>query len=349
MNSAKLGVLEILAQNPKGSQSISDIVRALKRSRGRAYYKNVYDTIKSLEEEGVISVKSAGRTSLISLDFGNPETILNLSIIEIEKKRSFLKEESDESGIVRSLEAIGGLAILMRPRETLKLNLLEVLYIAEEGYTRMLSELDKLGKKHNCRIIPLILTSKEFKDKLESAESNMIKDALRDCIILSNPESFWRLMENAAVKDVGMLEKIEDIREGELRYNLARFGYTGFGDEKLKGGKISIEGIIIACLLKKDARLTEAVPVLLAKNAVNYRLLLYLATKYGLAGMMGFLMETSAGISKKREIREALALFELYRKPVKSNAGNPLARKWGISTRNTLADFRKTMELYNAT
>lgn len=368
MNSTKLRILEILSQGPTGlggpsegaigptglagssePQSISDLARALKTLHGSAYYKNVYDTVRDLEAEGLISIRSAGRTSLVSLDFGNPETTLLLSIIEIEKKRSFLKEEPGELDIIRSLEAISGLTILIHPQENLKLNLLEILYLADEGHARILSELKELEKKYNRRIAPLILTAEEFKKGLESAERNIIKDVLRDCIILSDPESFWRVIENAAVKDASALGKFEEIKEGELRYNLARFGYSGFGDEKLEGRKINLESIIIACLLKKEARLTEAIPVLLAKNAVNYRLLLHLAIKYGLTCMMGFLMETAAELSKKQGIQQALALFEMYRKPAASNTGNPIAKRWGISTRNTLNDFKKTMELYNAT
>jgi len=338
---------------PSGSsepQSISDIARALKTLRGSAYYKNVYDTVRDLEAEGLISIRSAGRTSLVSLDFSNPETTLLLSIMEIEKKRSFLKEEPGELEIIRSLEAIGGLTLLISPRENLKLNILEILYLAkEDDHARILSELKELEKKYNRRIVPLILTVEEFKKGLESAEKNIIKDVLRDCIILSNPESFWRTIETAAIKDPIALGKIEDIKGGELRYNLARFGYSGFGDEKLEGRKINLESIITACLLRKDARLAEAIPVLLAKNAVNYRLLLHLAIKYNLTSMMGFLMETAAELSKKQDILQALALFEIYREPAASNTGNPIAKRWGISTRNTLKDFKKMMELYNAT
>jgi hypothetical protein len=317
--------------------------------RGSAHYKNIYDAVKSLEEEGIAGVKSAGRTSLVSLNFENPETASILSIIEMERKRSFLREEPSEADIVRALEEIDGLAILISPQENLKLNLLEILYVTEEGSaSRIASELRELGKRHNRRIAPLILTAREFQGLLGSAESNPAKDSLSDRIIVSNPEGFWRIVEAAAIVGTDALGKVEEIGKGELRYNLARFGYSGFGDERPRGRKINIESIIAACLLRKEARLTEAVPILLAKNQVNYRLLLHLAVKYGLTGKAGFLMETAAELSKKRDIRQALAFFEIYRKPAASNAGNPIAKRWGILTRNALNDFRKTMELYNA-
>ena len=170
MNSGELAVLEALAQSPKGQLSISDIVRLLKSLRGAAYYKNVYGTVKKLKAEGVVGIKSAGRTSLVSLNFSNPDTISALSIMEIEKKRAFIKEERGEADLVRALESLGGGSIvLIKPRENLKLNIVEILYITGEGgISNVLTEAKKIGKIHNCRICPLVLTKNEFKKLLEN-------------------------------------------------------------------------------------------------------------------------------------------------------------------------------------
>jgi hypothetical protein len=345
MNSTELGILEVLSKSPKGRQSISDIVRALKKLRGRAYYKNVYDAVKGLGEEGIIKITKAGRTSLVSLDFGSPQTIGVLSIMEIEKERAFLKKNPGKSAILHAIEALGCPAAVIRPWAGPKLNMWKLFCITERK--GILADVRGIERMHNLMISPLILDGKEFKSMLESPEKNQIKDVFRDYLVVSNPEVLWRGVETASISETGALGDIENIGRGELRYNLGRFGYGGFGG-KAGGGKINIESVIAACMLSGEARLVEAVPVLLAKNRVDYGLLLYLAALYDLTGMAGFLMETAAAISGDANVKRGLGLFEHYRKPLKASTGNRIAARWGISTRNSLKDFKSTMELYNA-
>ena len=344
MNSTELWVLETLAKAPKSAMSISDIARAPKGARGRAYYKNVHAAVRALEAEGIVRTRKAGKTSLVEIGFGGPLTAGALGMMEIGKKLAFLKEEPGEGGLVRDLEGLE-IAALIRPRENLALNICEVLCVSE-GPDGALDGLRRIGKMRNRRIIPLALTPAEFTGLLGSGGGSAAREALRDCIVLAGQEAFWRLVESS--------QFAEDGREG-LQKSLARFGYEGWGAERAKcskghagGGQIGgLEEAIIACILSGDARLFEAVPALLAKNRANYRLLLYLALKGGVAEKAGFLAATAAATTGRDDLKRGAKVFEPYKKGP-TPGKNPLAREWGVRTRDTAADFKRVMEVYGA-
>ena len=72
-----------------------------------------------------------------------------------------------------------------------------------------------------------------------------------------------------------------------------------------------IEYVITAVLLQEDARLTEAVPVVLAKNNFKPNVLAFLSQKYETAGKLLGLLKALNKIKSIRDVAETVELLEL--------------------------------------
>lgn len=354
MDSTTFRILDALSRSLGKRYSINGLVKRMQELGYTAYYKNVYDRVQELRGEGILEVSKTGNASLVSLRLGNPQTIDELSVLELEKKRRLLEKHADEEFFIRELESAGKDIIslsLIEPEENIKLNAAEILCLAESSSAEsILKKFKELAGKHNRRLCPLVLSNEEFKFLLEARGYNSVKGILADKVVLTNPSGFWKTISEAGIRE----ESLHKMSEPELYYNLSRFGYTAFTiEEKGKAEEYGIESTITACLMKDDARLTEAVLILLAKNTVNFRLLLYLTLKYNKTNMMGYLIEAAKTLikdeKKKKNLDAALKLFELFCKPAETaESANPMAKKWGVETRTALSDLEETMRLYNA-
>jgi hypothetical protein len=72
--------------------------------------------------------------------------------------------------------------------------------------------------------------------------------------------------------------------------------------------------------MREDARHIQAVPVILAKNRVNYGLLLFLSQKYGLLGELLGLLKVLQKIKPMKEIEETLKIMGVLKiKEIRAN------------------------------
>jgi hypothetical protein len=355
-------ILDALSRDPGKEESISGLVQRIKELGYKGYYKNIYDKVQDMKREGLLRVRKIGRVVLISLKLDDPRTIDELSIMEIERKRRLMKAYAEEEEFIQDLEVADNENLhclaFMKPEKNIKLNAAEILYLmnSEKGMESLLKRVKKLAAKYNKAIYPLILTEKEFQRLLELREHNQAKELLKDKIVMVNPAGFWRIISQAKIIDVGERKlNPREIRKSALYYNLGRFGYSVFTNElkKEKPVKLEVETIIMACLMAEEARLREAVPILLSKNKVNHQILLFLAIKYRKINILGYLMEMTKNLirndKKKVVLDNALSLFELFRE----NSGeikvkDSLAKKWGIEIRTTKKEIEEKMRLYNA-
>ena len=74
------------------------------------------------------------------------------------------------------------------PRDDSDIDLLVINKIGDRSIN--FSKYELLFKK---KINPIFITKSEFVKMLKDSEENVGKQALKDHIILNNPESFWRL------------------------------------------------------------------------------------------------------------------------------------------------------------
>lgn len=359
MDSTAFRILDALSQNPGCKYSINGLVGRIRELGYSAYYKNVYDRVQELKEEGILDVRKTGNTSLVSLHFNGPHVFDELAVMELEKKKRLINKHPQTGTFIHDLEAqlddSHSLA-LVRPDENIKLNTTDILCLTKPENTEdILKRCRLLGQKHNTRIHPLTLTTEEFTRLLESREQNPVWEILADKIVLTNPAGFWKTAGEARIPE-SRRERHGPHRMSmrELYSNLSRFGYAAFTvNEGGEAEEYCIESTITACLLNDDARLREAAPILLTKNHINYRLLLYLAVKHKRVNSAGYFMEAAKELiqdeEKKKTLGQALKLFMLFREtPREVEASNPVAEKWGVETRTTLRDLEETMRLYNA-
>ncbi len=349
-------ILDALAREPGREESISGLVQRIRELGYKGYYKNVYDKVQWMGKEGLLKVRKVGRVSLISLKLNSFRTRDELAIMEIERKKGLMDKYPEEEEFIRAIEEADGnlnSIAFMRAERNIKLNAAEILYLlnSEKGVEHLLEEVKKLAARYNRVIYPLILTEEEFQGLLESEEHNQVKELLGDKVVMVNSTGFWKLVGQGKIPGVGEIINPEGIEKAQLYYNLGRFGYAAFTKEfPGKSARFNIETIILACLMAEEARLREAIPVLLSKNRINYRLLLFLAIKYRRTGILGYLMEMTRDLIKDdKKMDKALKLFELFGENSKElKVKDSLAKKWGVESRTTLKEIEEKMRLYHA-
>ncbi|MEA1924794.1 MAG: helix-turn-helix domain-containing protein [Candidatus Altiarchaeota archaeon] len=360
MDSTTFRILDALSRHPGSKPSINGLVKEIRELGYIAHYKNIYDKTQKLKKQEMLTIKKTGNISLISLNTSNPQLIDQLTIMELEKKNNLLQKHPHEKEPIQELETTCDnkptSIALINPEKNIKLNITEILYLTTNRNTKPpLTRLREIARKHNTTIHSLTLTSQELQKMLEAEEQNQAKKILENKIILANPAMFWKTITKIKPREAG--ENKPDpgkISPEALEYNLRRFGYASLTTKQQeKTDNINIETIIIACLLQGDARLKEAVPVLLAKNKINHRLLHYLALKHHKHNLTGYFIETTSELvvdqEKKKELRNMLKLFETYsdKKP-KTSSEETTPKRWSVETKTSKRDLKEKMRLYNA-
>ena len=213
---------------------------------------------------------------------------------------------------------------LISPDKNAKLNRAELLILLkgagqelelQNTILNMNKTLSLLQSKLNIKIDYLILIKEGFQNLLRSDEINPLKEVLSDQITFLSPQAFWN--EIKTVFENGMQIRFSEketnpakISEIDLVCNLARFGYKEMGSELREGEKICIEYIVASILMEGTVRRLDAIPVILAKNNVDYSLLVFLAQKYSLLNKLSGILEAMYKIKPLPEVFQALKTLE---------------------------------------
>ena len=322
MNGTELRVLEAMSKRVGEPISIRQLTSEMKRESGSAYYPNIYRALSSLEKEGVVTMEKEGRASIPTLNFASYLLLDALTEMELQKKREFLRKwphdwplfESQERdlGDLPSVESI----LLFDPERNAKLNRAEPLILMEEKDKAREGKVEKaareMGTRFNVRVEPLVMAGAELIERVRSPEKDLFKEMLSDMVVLCMPQNFWKLIRNAAIRGVRIKfdpDRTDPSRIGEkdVAYNLARFGYTEIGSEAERGRDFSVEYTVSSALLDEDKRRIAAVPVLLAKNKIDYLLLGFLSRRYGFAEKLLGALIAIIKVVPSKEIEHAIA------------------------------------------
>lgn len=235
---------------------------------------------------------------------------------------------------------------IIEPRRNIKANRAELLFLMKEpnatggprgiesrkGLEKILDEEIKslyslkiplretMKQELNLRIDYLALKTGEFYNLLGSGERNPLREMLSDKVAIAGPQDFWLAIwralqeERLPVSSQAPLSPLK-ISEKDLAYNLDRLGYREMGTAAWEGEKICPESTIISALLKGDKRRIEAIPVIISKRIrtdkpLNYRLLIFLAEKYGKAGKLLGLLNALQKIKHDENLKKAIQLLE---------------------------------------
>ncbi len=348
MDKTTFRILDTLSRDLASPVSINELTKRITRLHSPAYYKNVYDRVHELSRRRLLSVSTTGNASQVSLNLGSYLLTDMLAEVEMINKRTLLENREGIQAILMELESclsrdfpLIDSVSLVAPKRNLSLNRLEFLIILKRGATDLMDMhlcLRRLQSMHNISIDPLILSESEFTGFLRSSEYNPLKDMLSDKIAVLNPVNLWRLLSKhltsgMVIKSTGSVD-ITRIPEKDLSYNLERFGYREFGTRTRAGRRICLECIIISAMLSSDARKRESVPILLAKNKINYSLLVFLCQEHNILNKLLGLLNTLKKIKCSNEALSAIRILEAI----------------GIDEEKAdLKGIKKKMELYHAT
>jgi DNA-binding transcriptional ArsR family regulator len=322
MNGTEFRVLDAMSRRVSDPVSIRQLTAEIERESGSAYYPNIYRALSSLRKEGIVAMEKQGKASIPSLNFANYLLLDTLTEMELQKKREFLKKWPDTWGFFESLErelgdmpSVGSI-LLLDPERNAKLNRAEPLVLTEEKVKAQEGKVEKvtneIGVRFNVRVDPLVVAGAELIERLRSPEKNPFKELLADMVVLHMPQKFWRLIRNAVVHGVRIkfdLDRTDPSKIGEkdMVHNLVKLGYRELGSETDGGQDFSVEYIISSALMGEDRRRIAAVPVLLAKNKVDYSLLVFLSQKYGFAEKLLGALVALIKVAPSREIERAVA------------------------------------------
>jgi hypothetical protein len=307
MDEATYRILDILSRNLGKPISINDLTRKIEETYGRTYYANTNEKIHSLTHNNIIRLSKSGRSSIISLYFENYLLIDMLSEMDLIRKQDFLRERQEMQMLMMEIDTFFHNApliksiSLMNPERNAKLNKAEILFHLKSPGRKPTADtkieistiMSNLQKMHNIKIDYLILDDETFLDLLRSNEINPVRELLHNKIVALYPQGFWMSIRGEILRGTMIIAEEKEtyaakIGEEDLVFNLARFGYTEFGPKLEQGRPICIEYIVSAIMFSKDARRTDAIPIILAKNSkkIRYDLLLFLARKYDFEGKM---------------------------------------------------------------
>jgi len=327
MNKTSFRILDTLSRDLNGHISIRKLTDMIKELHGTAYYKNIYDKIQELKKQDILNILKVGKSSVISLNFSNYSLADILSEIELKKKKEFLEKKPEAQLIFLEIEELLKnfnsikSAMTINPRKNLKLNRLEFIILLannskeEIEIPAITSVMEKIQNKYNIKIDSLILTEKRFLKFMNSNDDNPLKEMFWDKIVFFHPQSFWIIIRTGLKNGMKIIsERIgtnpAKITEKDLMYNLSRFGYKEMGIKIEKGNDICVEYIITSILLQSGARRIYAIPVILAKNKINYNLLTFLCQKYKKMGQLLGIIKILNKIKKDREIKTVIRILE---------------------------------------
>ncbi|MDG7018597.1 MAG: hypothetical protein JRN73_09640 [Nitrososphaerota archaeon] len=322
MNGTEFRVLDAMSKRVGDPISIRQLTSGMKRESGPAYYTNIYRALSSLEKEGIVTMEKRGRASIPTLNFASYLLLDTLTEMELQKKREFLRKRPHTWPLFESLERdLGDLPsvesiLLLDPVRNEKLNRAEPLVLmdgkdkAREG--RVEKAAREIGVRLSVRVNPLVVDGAELVEGLRSPQKNPFKEMLSEVVVLCMPQNFWKLIRDAAVHGVRIRfdpERTDPSKIGEkdLAYNLARLGYREIGSEAERGQGFSVEYTVSSALLSEDKRRTAAVPVLLAKNKIDYPLLCFLSRRYGFAEKLLGALIAMIKVVPTKEVDHAIA------------------------------------------
>jgi DNA-binding transcriptional ArsR family regulator len=328
MDKTEFRIIDALSRHFNNPMTISALTREIKRLHGVAHYANIYRKIRSLTSAGIITVNEVGNASLVSLNCNNYPLVTLLAEAELRRIRDLLRERQEwqmvfDTMTTRLSQLSNAMtACLVDPERNLKLNRAELIFklggsAGAFGYEARAihKKLREIQAISTIRVDGLVLGERAFWRFVCSQDKNPVREMLSNKAAFLTPDVFWTHMRNAVLHgsnvrfDSGRTHPGK-ISERDLVYNLSRFGYKELGSDIEMGQEICIEYIVTSLLLRGDARRREAIPVLLAKNDVDYGLLIFLSQKYGVADRLYGHLLAVADISPAGEIEKAIEFLQ---------------------------------------
>ena len=195
-------VLVYLSRNINKKVTINSISKGLKLA-----YGFLHETVQKLEKEKIVNVEEVGNYNLVSLNLKNPMAVGELTRISIiitqsimEKSRQIAKLPALVSQLDKHLEILSivlfGSQAKLEATEKSDIDIAIILREKNNNLTSGIrSEIRSFEVKEFAKIQEFIVDYEMFKRMAQSKEEiNIGKEILKDWIILSGYENYWKLI-----------------------------------------------------------------------------------------------------------------------------------------------------------
>jgi len=152
-------------------------------------YATFYRALQKMKD--LVNIQTVGKSKTLTLNTDNPAIKSYLAISSEEEKNEFLKKQPIISKIASELNTKDSVVLFGSyakgsQRETSDIDLLTINKKGDKSLS--FSKYELLFKK---KINPIFVTRAEFAKMLHDKDENVGRQALKDHIVLNNPESFW--------------------------------------------------------------------------------------------------------------------------------------------------------------
>ena len=162
-------------------------------------YATFYRTLQRMND--LVKVRSVGKSKTVTLNADNTSIKPYLTISSGEEKQDFLKKQPILGKIASELKTKDVVILFgsyANGSETERSDI-DLLIISKGGKKSLsFSRYEVLFRK---KINPLFVTKSEFEKMLSDSDENVGKQALKNHIILNNPESFWEGVLHGRVQE----------------------------------------------------------------------------------------------------------------------------------------------------
>jgi len=152
-------------------------------------YASFHRTIQRMKD--LLMIEKVGKARVVHLNLKSHTVKAHLIIASEEEKKGFLEQQPTIKKIANELDTKNTVVLFgsyAKRKETERSDI-DLLIMSKDGKKDIsFSKYELLFKK---KINPLFITKNEFKKMLKEKEENVGKQALKNNIILNNPEEFW--------------------------------------------------------------------------------------------------------------------------------------------------------------
>ena len=160
-------------------------------------YASFHRYVLHLVKFGMLKVKNVGKAKVVNLDHKHPVLKADLTHASFEEMFEYTQKNRMIKKITNELETKDIVLLFgsYASETQTKKSDIDLMIINKDGKkTLSFSKHETLFK---VKINPIFVKRSEFKSMLKSHEENVGKQALKNHIVLNNPDNFWECVLNA--------------------------------------------------------------------------------------------------------------------------------------------------------